>query len=807
MATIAELLIKLGMDDGGLDKGMSSSQSKLKSWGESLRSVGTKLTAGVTLPLVGAGLAAINWASDQQEAGNKVDQVFKGNAKEVRQWAKSNKGSILLSNAAAMDAVATYGNMLTSMGFTTEAAAELSEGWVELAQDFSSFNNIPVEQGLNAIRAAVVGEYEPLRTLGVVLDDATVKAKAMEMGLWDGTGALDAQSRALAVNALVMEQTSNVQGDAARTADGFANRVRILKADLQDLGAEIGMRLLPYAERLVGWLIDMVERFGNLSPRMQTAILAIAGVAAALGPLLVVIGMMLPALGALATAFGLLLSPIGLVVLAIGALIALGIYAWINDLWGVRDAVSAVGETLRTFADYLRFAWEEGDYFNDFLADLPGWLQPIAGLIGVVVAAYADLYDAFQALREGNFAEFADELWEAWTTFANGIGDVLARVTQNVIDWATGVDWYGLLNQVGSALFEGLQAGIDRAWPVVQAWFEGLPGRITAALSAASDFSLTLLQKGRDLITGLLDGIGESWQFVQTWATTLGPMILSQISDLTMTLLQKGSDLLQGLLDGLAAKWPAVQAWLALTGLAAFNAVGDVIRSLWQKGMDLLQGALDGLNDKWETVQAWLSLVGSNAFNAVGDVARTLRDKGLDLLAGLYDGVLDKWASVKSWLTGVGGYSSSSVGDLSGILTGAGAALMQGLWDGAKGVWDSMAGWLAEKKAEIAELKGPEREDAKVLIDNGRAIMQGLGVGLAEGWGGIENQLAGYTAGLDGMMGAGLTGSASTSNTPSIVVIQTLQPEYWKRALEDIDDAVTFARNFGSEMGLYSGMP
>ena len=81
MATIAELLIKLGMDDGGLDKGMSSSQSKLKSWGDNLKGIGTKLTAGVTLPLVAAGAAAINWASDQEEAGNKVDQVFKGNAK------------------------------------------------------------------------------------------------------------------------------------------------------------------------------------------------------------------------------------------------------------------------------------------------------------------------------------------------------------------------------------------------------------------------------------------------------------------------------------------------------------------------------------------------------------------------------------------------------------------------------------------------------------------------------------------------------------------------------------------------------
>lgn len=382
MATIAELLIKLGMDDGGLDKGMSSAQSKLKSWGDNLKSVGTKLTAGVTVPLVGAGVAALNWASDQAEASNKVDVVFGKNAAEVKKWAKSNKGSLLLSNAAALDYVGTLGNMTTSMGFQTDEAATLSEGWVELSQDLSSFNNVPVDEALNAIRAGLVGEYEPLRRLGVVLDDATVKQKAFEMGLYSGTGALDSQARVLAVNELLYEQTTNAQGDAARTAEGFANQSRILGANLRDLGATIGERLLPVANRFLSWLLDLVDRLANLDPMWQNIILGFAGLAAAIGPALLALGFMLPAIGALIPVFAALVSPIGLVALALVALVGIGIYAWVNDLWGVRDAVSAVTDYLRGFRPALD-----------------------------------DVIDALQALRDGDFDEFFYELRDAVFSF------------------------------------------------------------------------------------------------------------------------------------------------------------------------------------------------------------------------------------------------------------------------------------------------------------------------------------------------------------------------------------------------------
>lgn len=788
MSTIAELLIKLSMDDAGLDKGMSSSQSKLNSWGASLKSVGTKLTAGVTLPLAAAGVAALNWASDQEEAANKVDVVFGDSAQGVKEWAESTQGSLLLSSAQAMESAGTFGNLFTSMGMGQDEAAELSTNLVELGQDLSSFNNIPTDQALVALRAALVGEYEPMRALGVQLSQATVEQKALEMGIWDGNGALTAQQRVLATNALIMEQTTNAQGDAARTANSFANRLRILKANLRDAGAELGMRLLPYAERFLGFLLDLLDRFDALDPKWQTAILAIAAFAAALGPVLIAIGMMLPALGVLGTVIGLLVSPIGLVVVALAALIGLGIYAFINDLWGVRDAVYAVVDALSVF-------------------------KPMLG----------DLYDAFQALREGDWAEVFDELKDAAISLGQALFELqgivmeaLAGLLGQLVDWAAGYDWFGLLNAAGQALINGLQAGFDYAWPIVSGWLADLPNKVTSALSTVADWAMTLVAKGSDLVAGLLQGASEKWPEVQTWLGAVPGLVVAAIEGMgsfLLLLVSKGGDLLQGLLDGLANKWPAVQSWLALVGAVAFAAVGDVARSLWQKGMDLLQGVLDGLNDKWVTIQAWLGLLGSIASAAVGELGQTLYDHGMDLLEGFFSGISDNWNSIQPWLSGLADRAADAVGDLGGALVAAGASLMNGLRAGidsaGQEALDAAIGWAQQIASAVAgffKVGSP----SKLFAYYGEM----LGAGMVQGIEASESAVLRAAASMSGAAAIGATDglavayrdAPATAGT-TYIVNNALKSQELIDLIRNAEDGGEFSRNFGQQIGLYAGMP
>jgi len=98
---------------------------------------------------------------------------------------------------------------------------------------------------LEKLRAGLVGETEPLRTLGVNLSAVAVEQRAVQLGLAKQGETLTAAGKALSAYDLIMEQTKTAQGDFARTSDGLANATRIIQAQFANLVAEVGRNFLP----------------------------------------------------------------------------------------------------------------------------------------------------------------------------------------------------------------------------------------------------------------------------------------------------------------------------------------------------------------------------------------------------------------------------------------------------------------------------------------------------------------------------------------------------------------------------------
>jgi phage-related protein len=186
-------------------------------------------------------------ASDLNETTSKVGVVFGKSADQILAWGKTSASTLGMSSNAALAAAGTYGNLFVSMGMLPQKAADMSSGLVNLAGDLASFNNTPTDQVLEALRSGLVGETEPLRQLGVNITQATVEAKAMAMGLWDGKGAIDANAKAQATYALILEQTKTAQGDFARTSSGMANQQRINAAKIENAQAKMGKVLMDVA--------------------------------------------------------------------------------------------------------------------------------------------------------------------------------------------------------------------------------------------------------------------------------------------------------------------------------------------------------------------------------------------------------------------------------------------------------------------------------------------------------------------------------------------------------------------------------
>ena len=216
--------------------------------------------AAAAASMVGLVAATVGAASDLNETMNKVDVVFGASAAAMKAWGKTAAETMGMSTREALDASANFGTMFRTMGLGEAQTVDMSQSLVRLAGDLASFYNLDPENTLEKLRSGLVGEAEPLRTLGVLLTEDAVKAKGLAMGLGKATGALSEGEKAQARYALILEQTQLVQGDYIKTSDSLANTQRRLKKQFENIRAAIGQAFLPAMQEATGALSAFLTR-------------------------------------------------------------------------------------------------------------------------------------------------------------------------------------------------------------------------------------------------------------------------------------------------------------------------------------------------------------------------------------------------------------------------------------------------------------------------------------------------------------------------------------------------------------------
>ena len=356
-----------------LNKGLDEAARRLST-------AGNALTAGLTVPLAAAGVASVNFSSDMQEAVNKVEVAFGNAADSVKSWSSTTLNSIGLAQGTALDMAALFGDMATSMGYSQDAAAQMSMALVNLAADLASFKNIGIDQASTALKSIFTGETESLKELGVVMTQANLEAYALAEGYTTAYTAMDQAQQVAVRYQYVLANTQNAQGGFARTSDSTANQLRIFRESLKEAAATAGDELLPVITPIIGKLNELIQTFGDLDEGTQKAVVQTGLFLAALGPMLKVTGGITTAVKAGITVYQTLrtvmaantaattaataaqtglnaamaANPVGLLVTAIGTLLAvLGSFA-------VSAALTAEStDTLASSINEARQAYED----------------------------------------------------------------------------------------------------------------------------------------------------------------------------------------------------------------------------------------------------------------------------------------------------------------------------------------------------------------------------------------------------------------------------------------------------------------
>ena len=182
------------------------------------------------------------------EALRYAQVVSKAMGIDVSQWIR-NQGIFM--------------QVATAFGVTNDKAYEMSKGLTQLAYDLSSLFNIQIPTSFLKLQSALAGELEPLRRLGYALDVATLQRVAHDRGITQSVTTMTQAQKAQLRYITIIEQSTNVMGDMARTLVTPANALRILSQQvvmfrraLGDLISVVLVPLIPYFQAFVRVVTD-----------------------------------------------------------------------------------------------------------------------------------------------------------------------------------------------------------------------------------------------------------------------------------------------------------------------------------------------------------------------------------------------------------------------------------------------------------------------------------------------------------------------------------------------------------------------
>lgn len=327
-----------------LRRALSSVQSSLRSVGSALQSAGRTLTIGLTVPLLALGAASLKSAKDIDANVNTL-KAFIGSAddaeRRLAQLIKTARGTPGLTTNLALTLDAqlrtakvvqeTIDRVLPAIG-RLNAVSKLPDPtrFVDnlkqlITQNFEK-QDLKELVGQSPLAGQLITE---IFNVDSPTNAKVIKERAKKLGLTT----IDAFFAAFADAAEKNQGLQKVTESIGTRFDKIADRVTIA---LRPLGLAILKTIEPFIEPLARLVERIGAAFNSLSDPVKTAILVIAGIAAATGPVLLILGSLASTITAVVSAIGAVsaaVAAIGFPAIGAGvALIVAGITGWVAVL-------------------------------------------------------------------------------------------------------------------------------------------------------------------------------------------------------------------------------------------------------------------------------------------------------------------------------------------------------------------------------------------------------------------------------------------------------------------------------------------
>jgi phage-related protein len=458
------------------------------------------------------------------------------------------------------------------------------------AQAFATLYN-----GMHTIGTEQMSGAQVMQTYAGAMNKAMGDSSGLNVALMlTGENTKNTTTAIQAVTRATADASGNVKGwgDIQQT---FNFHWAQFQAGLQTTAITIGTQLLPPVGAIVGFLANMLSGFDRLNPTVRTFVVVLAALAAAAGPVLIVIGAIATGLAAI--------SPMAGAVIAVTALLGATLVANYSHISGaVKDATQAVdgwwnslrqstvvvilGQFLtQVFEPALRAVWAA--IVQNLAPALDQLWTAVTRLWNALNPALGDALKLVGAILLGVFLA---AIWAA-VSVLNVIIQVFSMVVSaisNVINWLSNlIAWFGNLVGVASntirtviSVFRNLIPAVADVVGVVGSLFGSLAGTI---LHAVGNFGSLLYSAGRNLVDGLANGIRSAIDEVGSAVSDVGSSAVNKVKNLlgihspSTVFHEIGQNITQGMVNGINAGSDAVNN--AMSGLAGGQAGSGGVRS------------------------------------------------------------------------------------------------------------------------------------------------------------------------------------------------------------------------------------
>ncbi|MDU7302129.1 MAG: phage tail tape measure protein [Peptoniphilus lacydonensis] len=530
-------------------------------------------------------------------------------------------------------------------------------------------------------------------------------------------GAGDMVSQAFDMANESFSQNTALSDEAAQRYGTFASQVKTLWNSIKEVGVVIGDMLLPYVQKAVDVIGNLVKGFLELDPSAQKAIVVIAGIAAAIGPLLITLSKIPKTIENIQTGFGLLSKGLGLLgggftklgglakaafgiiaahpFVALGAAAAVGVGLIIANWDKIGPIVAQVWEGIKTKAAETWAAITEG------------------------VTAFIE---GFKAAWEA-IPEFFSNLWtgisEGMVTAFDGVKETIVTV------------WDGIKTAVVEKV-TGIKDGIMQALEPISGNIENIWNGIKTVTQAAWDIiknvvigaGLVILQTITGDFKGAVDSAKQIWDNLKQATQTAWEAIKDIIKNSIEAASTVVSTVTAKIKEAITTAWNNVKE----TTTSVWNSIKEAIKSAWDNIKESVKSSIENVKT---TIKNGFDQAKQNISTAVENIKKTVSEGFKNVLTTIKNTLRELPGTIKTAFSQAINAAKSFISQavqvgrdlINGFITGI-KEMASNLANAAK----SVVGNAISAAKSALKIHSPSR----VFKDIGFYTVKGFAVGLTD---------------------------------------------------------------------------